>query len=85
MASPSGREDAGAVEHMIGAARGGARLLVRPALARIDEAEIDEAEIRHGARCRADILAELRLDQHDCRAVAPLGRLGIRHGRCLSD
>ena len=41
------------------------RLLVRPAVAGRDEAELGEAEIGHGAGGEADILAKLRFDKND--------------------
>ena len=66
---------AAAVDDMVGLARRGARLVVRPAVARIDQPEFRQAEIGHGARHHADILAELRLDEDDRRAVAASGRL----------
>src|ERR1700721_68519 len=49
----------------VGAGGGAHRLDVGPAVARLDEAQARQAEIGHGARRRADVLAELRLDQHD--------------------
>ena len=54
-----------AVEHMRRA--GGRRMgaLLRPAVARRDEAKFAQAEIRHGARHHADILGQLRLDEDD--------------------
>ena len=57
-----------AVENGVGADRHDARLGIGPGLPRRDEAQPRQAEIRHRARRRADILAELRLDQDDDRA-----------------
>ena len=54
-----------AVEDAVGASRHHRRLVVWPALPRLDQAQPRQAEIRHGARRGADILAKLRLDQHD--------------------
>ena len=57
-----------AIEHAVGARRHHPRLLVRPALHRLDQPQARQPEIGHGARRRADVLAELRLDQdHDRR------------------
>src|SRR5690606_16683922 len=42
-------------------------LLTRPAVARIDQPQFRKAEIGHGARYHADILAKLRLDKNDYR------------------
>ena len=47
--------------------RGGVRLVVRPAVARADQPQIGQPEIGHGARGKADILAELRVDENDGR------------------
>ena len=41
------------------------RLVVGPAVARGDQPQIGEPEIGHGARGKADILAELRVDEND--------------------
>src|SRR5262249_36777139 len=51
---------------------------VWPAVAWLDQAQSRQAEIGHGARGRADIVAELRLDQnHDWPALDPgLGLVG---------
>ncbi len=53
-------------------------------LARIDQAQPRQPEIAHGARRRADVLAELRLDQNDHRpAFRPwLGAVGTRTWHC---
>ena len=61
-----------AIDHMVGLARRGARLVARPAVARIDEPQLGQAEIGHGARHHADVLAELRLDEDDRRAFDEL-------------
>ena len=53
----------GAVENAIGAGRHHPRLVVGPGLARLDQPQPRQSEIRHGAGRGADILAELRLDQ----------------------
>ena len=60
------------------AARG---LFVRPAFARVDDAQLRQAEIRHGARDHADILAQLRLDKDDGGAAGDLivRGFGSRH------
>ena len=70
-------EQDGAVDDMIGAAGGGARLVARPAVARVDQPEFGQAEIRHGARHHADVFAELRLDQDDGRALRFRPRLAV--------
>ena len=56
-------EKLGFVEDAVGAGRHHARLVVGPDLPRLDDPQPRQAEIRHGAGGRADILAELRLDQ----------------------
>ena len=54
------------VKDAVGAGRHHPRPLVRPALERLDQPQPRQPEIGHGARRRADVLAELRLDQnHD--------------------
>ena len=78
----------GAVEDAVGAGRHHPRLVVRPALPRLDQAQPRQAEIGHGARGRADILAKLRLDQdhHRRRLLDPaLGLVGAgaRHAVLL--
>ena len=62
-----GVEKRGAVEDAISAGRHHARLVIGPALPRLDDAQPRQAEIRHGAGGGADIFAELRLDQDDDR------------------
>ena len=58
----------GVVEDAVGAGRHHARLVVRPALPRLDQPQPRQAEIGHGAGGGADILAKLRLDQDHDRA-----------------
>ncbi len=73
----------GVVENAVGAGGGAPRLQARPAVARVDEAQPRQPEIGHHARGGADVLAELRLDQHDDRAgdLRPvLGPVGSRAG-----
>jgi hypothetical protein len=50
---------------------------VRPAVARIDDAQFRQREIAHGTRGHADVLPELRLDQHDNRRSAVSARLRV--------
>ena len=69
----------GRVDDVVGLAGRGPRLVVRPAVARIDQPELGQPEIGHGARHHADILAELRLDEDDDRLRGVL--LGMFHGR----
>lgn len=45
-------------------------LLLRPAVARGDQAQMEQAAIGHGAGDRADIVGKLRAHQHHHRAVA---------------
>ena len=45
------------------------RLLLRPAVARRDEAQVEQPAIGHGARAGADVVGELRPHQDDDRAV----------------
>src|SRR5262249_51764088 len=64
-----------------------ARFVIGPALPRIDEPQLRQAEIRHGAGGGADILAELRLDQDHDRAAAgaPIpGAVGACSGHRVS-
>ncbi|MEH2475941.1 hypothetical protein V1284_007385 [Nitrobacteraceae bacterium AZCC 2299] len=65
------------VEDVIGTGGGAAGMDVGPAVARIDDAQPGQPEITHGARGHADVLAELRLDQNDDRAVELAGGLGV--------
>ena len=72
------------LQHPVGAGRHDRRLPARPAAARIDETQFRQAEIRHRARGRPDILAELRLDQNHHRRrlrhpVSGLVRTCTRH------
>jgi hypothetical protein len=57
-----------AIEQVAGAGRHHPRLVIGPALSRPDETKLRKAEISHGPRCGADILAKLGFDQHDDRA-----------------
>ena len=62
------------------------RRAVGPAVARLDQPQPRQAEIRHGARRRADIVAELRLDQdhHRRRRLDPaLGLVGAGAGHAV--
>ena len=61
--------DLDAAQHFIGAGGGALGVDVRPAVARPHQPQPRQPEIRHGARRRADVLAELRLDQHHHRPV----------------
>ena len=77
-----GRKQLGALEDMVGTGRRALGGDVGPAVARVDDAQAIKREIAHGPRSHADILAELRLDQNDRRAVeieAGLGSVGARH------
>ncbi len=67
----------GVVEDPAGAGRHDTGLLVWPALPWFDEPQARQAEIRHGARGSADILAELRLDQDDHRSWRRAPALGL--------
>jgi hypothetical protein len=58
-----GREQLGGVEDPVGPRRRDPGARVRPAVARLDQAQLREAEIGHRARGRADIVAELRFHQ----------------------
>ena len=51
-------------QDMVGAGGRALRVDVRPAVARIDDAQPRQREIAHRARGHADVLAELRLDQN---------------------
>src|SRR5690606_4800625 len=81
-------EDADLVDDMVGARGSGDGALVRPAIARVDDAQVPETEIGHGAGRGTDILAELWLAQDDRRAGAiedflrlvGTGHSGLRSG-----
>ena len=60
-------EQRGVVENAVGARGRALRVNIGPAVARLDEPQPPESEIRHDAGRRADVLAELRLDQDDDR------------------
>ena len=61
-----GVEQLGRLQDVVGAGGGALGGDVRPAVARIDDAQPAQRKIAHGARGHADVLAELRLDQdHD--------------------
>ena len=64
-------------QDMVGAGRRPARGDVRPAVARIDDAQATEREIAHGAGRHADVLAELRLNQNDNGAIEVEAGLGL--------
>ncbi len=67
------------VEDAVGAGGHHARLVVRPRLPRLDQSELGQSEIGHGAGGRPDVLAKLRLDQdhHRTGRVDPaLGLVG---------
>ncbi len=69
------------VDDVVGPGSRDAGLLVRPAVARIDEAKIVEAEVGAGARHHADVIGELRLHQDDRRRLAFSGdRLALHVG-----
>jgi hypothetical protein len=53
------------LQDAIGSGRHHARLLVWPFLLRLDQPQARQSEIGHCARGRADVLAELRLDEND--------------------
>ncbi len=72
-ASRVGKSD-GVVDDVVGAGGGNARLLVRPAVARRDEAQVIEAEVGHGARHHADVVGELRLHQQHRGRLALAGK-----------
>ena len=62
------------VEDAVGAGGRHPGARVGPAVARLDQAQPRQAEIRHGARGGADVVAQLRLDQDDDRARPALPR-----------
>ena len=78
-----GVEQLDAVQNMVGAGGGALRGDVRPAVARIDDAQPRQREIAHRARGHADVLAELRLDQNDDGAGEVASR--IWSYRCRPD
>ena len=59
-----GVEQLDLIQDVVGAGGGALRADVRPAVARIDDAQPRQREIAHRARRHADVLAELRLDQN---------------------
>ena len=78
-------EQHGVVENAVGARGRALRVNIGPAVARLDEPQTPESEIGHDAGRRADVLAELRLDQDDDRpgGLDPVPGLvgpGTRHG-----
>ena len=54
-------------EHNVGSARGRAGIGIGPAIARSDKPQFGQAEIEHGSRRLADVLAELRANEDDNR------------------
>ena len=56
-------EQFGLLQDLVGAGGGALRGDVRPAVARIDDAQARQRKIAHRARGHADILAKLRLDE----------------------
>ena len=67
-----GLEHLGPFQDDVRAAGGGAGARIGPAVARSDEAQVDQPEIEHRARCLADILAQLRADEDDDGGLAQL-------------
>ena len=63
----------------VGSGRGGAGRGIGPSVARFDQTHFSKAEIEHGARRLADVLAQLRAHQHDDGFV----RVSRAHGRPL--
>ena len=61
------------IEDAVGAGRIAPRLLLRPAVARRDQAQVEQPAIRHGARAGADIVGKLRPHQDDDRAELAIG------------
>ena len=45
-------------------------LVLRPAVARCDQTQVEQAAVRHGPRTGADIVGQLRANQDDDRRVA---------------
>src|SRR5260370_24219906 len=75
------------IEDVIGAGRGALGADIRPAVARIDDAQPRERKIAHRARGHADVLAELRLDQDhngSGQRDAWFGLVGARTGHLTS-
>src|SRR6266576_6352349 len=75
------------IENMIGAGSGALRADVRPAVARIDDAQPRQRKIAHRARGHADVLAKLRLDQNHNgtgQRDACFGLVGARTGHLTS-
>ena len=70
MLSSSVAISARVVDDVVGPGGGDAGLLVRPAVARVDEAKIVDAEVGAGPRHHADVVGELRLHQDD-EGVSP--------------
>ena len=68
-----GVEQLDLVQDVVGAGGGARGLDVRPAVARVDDAQPRQREIAHRARGHADVLAELRLDQNDDGARSARG------------
>ena len=55
------------IENAIGAGRIAPRLLLRPAVARRDQAQVEQPAVRHGACAGTDVVGELRPHQDDDR------------------
>jgi hypothetical protein len=68
--------DARPLDHPARPGRGAERLVARPAVARVHQPQIVEAEVGHGARRRADVLAQLRVDQDDGRRAGAASGVG---------
>ena len=62
------------VEDAVGAGGVAPGLFLRPAVARGDQAQVEQPAIGHGAGDRADIVGQLRAHQDDHRAVADRAR-----------
>ena len=62
-----GGVDAGPPQHRIGARGRAQRLDVGPAVAGLDQAQVGEPAVEHGAGGGADVLAELGADENDRR------------------
>ena len=79
------REELSRPDHLIGTGSRRLGLGIGPAVAGPYQAQIREAAIEHGARGKADVLAELRLDENDRRPPEPaqLGALRpVGAGHC---